>query len=790
MNYQTTVVLLVSLLVVGAYFVFIETGIDTATEYSPGLASHDSSQDQALFDGDEEILVDAVTEITLHRNGDTSVVLTKDGQDWFQTQPVRFPLSQWSVQRIIESVAGLRFSQRLAPGTPGQDGSPTLEDVSLASPKAQITLRWGTDESQQRTIMLGRKAVGGRGYIKIGDEDKHFYVVNDAVHRYLLEEKPDQWRKKTIDAPTQGQASKVFLIRPDQTIDLIKTDGDWGFGSPHSGRVDADAVQSLLTALGSLSIDEFVADQPANLAIYGLDKPSTVLKISVPATTLSDQSLPEATGSDQATGESGSSDPLKAEGTQDSDHPRSDPSVLTVTIGSSVDLKKEAVFATWTQGDQPIQVVFTVAQSEVDKWDRSVADFRDSRVTLVKGDDVRELNIERPHHDPIKLLRGANGWLFADPSPGYEADDGAVSDLVDSITGWQAVSFEPDYVTPNQAQATIQLTAIGQAPDVVRVYPREGGEGFFAVRNNEAVGYVVPTEAVHSAFVPRILLRQRTVLDLSAESVNRITIERPDGTQYRFERAVEPEANSIESTNSSTATATTQAANQFEAWGLVGHDRFEVAAFNRLKALLFPLRANSWVVEDDPPSSAAAVTNPVDLYNVVLTTTDGREHTVRVDFDGAKAVLGDQSEWFEVGVDFLNLLDSEFRYRTVLPLKPEAIRAVTIQAGDKSMTIERGEGSQYEESSGRLLDQAATARLFDTLAGLRVQRFVEPLHLPTDAATTIEVTADDGQSYRLVLGHRPGHEQTATLGSQWFILNQETLEHLRAPLEADNDGQE
>ena len=77
---------------------------------------------------------------------------------------------------------------------------------------------------------------------------------------------------------------------------------------------------------------------------------------------------------------------------------------MTLLIGGPVDLKKENYFAAYSRDNLPVQVIFTVASRDVEALNVGVDDLRDSRVTIIKPADVRELSIEGPNRDPIKLL--------------------------------------------------------------------------------------------------------------------------------------------------------------------------------------------------------------------------------------------------------------------------------------------------------------------------------------------------------------------------------------------------
>src|SRR5690606_12920214 len=104
MNLKTTLVLVILLVVVGAFFWFVER------ESPPGdtpVAPTAPTAGKAVFDQDD-IPSDQVQSITIERNGKTVVFAKEDG-DWYQTKPLRFPLNNWSVDVVASELGRLVY---------------------------------------------------------------------------------------------------------------------------------------------------------------------------------------------------------------------------------------------------------------------------------------------------------------------------------------------------------------------------------------------------------------------------------------------------------------------------------------------------------------------------------------------------------------------------------------------------------------------------------------------------------------------------------------------------------
>ena len=553
MNPKTTNTLLILLLMVGAYFLVFEwQPIATRDKESVRIQSN-LDQGASLFSSGE-LPLESVDSIAIQR-GDRAIQLSKEGQGWLQSQPVRFGLDASSVRQVISDAAGLQYFQRFEPSV-GDDGEgPTLEQLSLASPEAIVTFGMGGTGSTQ-IIKLGRQVVGGQAYAMI-NADKHVYVVDDALHRTLFDQGVNQWRVRTLSAPTEGAAQQVVLSHSDHVITVRKADGHWSLHDPHSGRVDRHAVKELLSAIGQLHIQAFVADRPPDLAAYGLDQPLTTVSIGLPAAVFRGTTQP-------ATAPSPGGELQRS-------------AIKTLKIGAATDLKKEQFFATWASEREDGDVVFTVLAAEIEKFTQSADDLRDARMTPISADDVRQLTIHQSPAEPVEFVRMPDGWSFAPPGPGFEADSQTVVQWVEAVTTAIATGYDSNVRQLANPFATITLVASGHMePDVLRVYAMGEAPTYFVLRNSESVLYLVPKASLSKVLQPAVSLRQRTVLHVDSHTLSRVMIEHGQGPTYVFERTKSGDANlQVASTQPhGSMRGSSTAVN----WQLLGHERYEAQA--------------------------------------------------------------------------------------------------------------------------------------------------------------------------------------------------------------------
>ena len=753
MNFKTTILLVVLLLIVGAYFFYVERNQTTTVERETAKAEHSKEKGTPLF-ATEAPSAESVASFTIERPGQSAVEITKVGNEWFQTKPVRFALNNYSAKGVIDEVATLRQSESFKPG---DKDAPTLESVSLAPPLVTLTITPSDSKKKPQVLKLGRKSIGGFAYVAL-EGDPKIYVVSDNAHRQLLDGKLSDWRRKSLTGPTDGQAQSVTLTASGTRVEMVKAEGNWSFTGGHSGRVGVDALRSLLSQVKSTYITKFVTDEIKDPAAYGLDKPTLVLRSVVPPV----PPTPPAT-----------TQPGDKAGEKSAEKTSENPKAYTLTVGAPADLKKDDYFATYTEDDQPATVVFTLIRSEVEKLTKGADDLRDPRVTTLAAPDVRELSIDRPGQPAIKLLRGPTGWTFADGGPSFKADSGLVSDLVQLIVDAKATAYRADAKPDGEMKATITLGATGRSePDVLRVFAVPGASSgpkvepkLMVMRNQETTGYLIEAPKLSKVFEPANALRERLVLDLNRNLVSRIAVKRSGESagEFVFDRAIS--ADPVASSQPSAKPAQPPGP-----WKMKGQDKFDEPSVKALLDQVATLRTEKWLGTNTTyrPSAEAA--------NVTLTNVDGTQVTLSIEPESGNTIATGIDSIFVSPKTLLEALNAEFRDRTVLAVALSEIKSVEV-AG---LVVTRDEDGKFAGASGEKINQSAAGALFDTLAGLRVERYVgAAVGLPV---RTLKITTTDGKSRTLNLMGLGGQSRAASLDGRWFVLEESTLSKLKADL--------
>jgi uncharacterized protein DUF4340 len=107
-----------------------------------------------------------------------------------------------------------------------------------------------------------------------------------GAYLYFVESKrepgsQEKAKEKVFAALKDGKekVKEVTLVRPAETVQLVKGSEGWRMVAPQSVKADAAEVDGLLSSLESLEMDEVVSETPGDLAQYGLAQPKTTVTV-------------------------------------------------------------------------------------------------------------------------------------------------------------------------------------------------------------------------------------------------------------------------------------------------------------------------------------------------------------------------------------------------------------------------------------------------------------------------------------------------------------------------------
>jgi len=202
---------------------------------------------------------------------DKDLRLAQKGDTWSIEQPAAFAADGSTVRSFLSTLRSLR-----AVDFP-DDNPSDLALYGLDSPRLTITLYIGKDNAEKR-ILIGKENDKKEIFVQ-GSGRPTIYTVSEWVYRDLNKSLGD-FRDKTVLAFDRDKATAVDLHRQDGGhVRLVQgKDKKWSIEGG-DGKPLETAISQYVSDLHDLKGHEIIADSPADLAPFGLDRP--LLKITV-----------------------------------------------------------------------------------------------------------------------------------------------------------------------------------------------------------------------------------------------------------------------------------------------------------------------------------------------------------------------------------------------------------------------------------------------------------------------------------------------------------------------------
>ena len=191
--------------------------------------------------------------------------LTQKDDKWSIELPSAYAADGAAVRSFLSTLRSMR-------ATDFPDDQPS--DVSaygLDTPRLKITLHLGKDNAE-KTILVGKENDKKEIYVQRGGQPT-VYTVSDWVFRDLNKNAGD-FRDKTVLAFDREKVTAVELKRKDGSrTKLVRGANKQWQVEGVEGKPAETVIGQYVTDLHDLKGYEIAADQPANLAQFGLDQP-------------------------------------------------------------------------------------------------------------------------------------------------------------------------------------------------------------------------------------------------------------------------------------------------------------------------------------------------------------------------------------------------------------------------------------------------------------------------------------------------------------------------------------
>lgn len=409
MRWQTTAVLAVVLAALGAFFYMYEVRLAPDRDKAESVKGR-------IFTAE---LAD-VTEVVVERP-DTTLRARREGDGWQVLEPVKTRGDRNAIDDLVTTVTTAKSDREIEP-------SPTaaaLADFGLEKPAARVTL--ALKNGRRVGLTVGAKSPTG-AWVYVRETDKPAVLaVGEGVLRDSTRPVAD-FRDKTVVALGRGDVTGIEVATPDDTLVFAQADRKWRLVRPRPLPADGDVVRDFLEKAAAAKVKEFIADAPASLAPFALDRPTRVTF------------------------------------TAGGDKNRS----TTTLLFGRVDAGKKGVYV-MRQGEPTVMLIPEDVWTAVPK---TVATARDKTVVDFDRDRVAKVEVQSPK-GAVTLVRQDNRWKITAPEalPADQVEAGGLLFKLKDLKAQAFLSEDASGVSRYLAkpEVSVTITENGGTPKTVLV---------------------------------------------------------------------------------------------------------------------------------------------------------------------------------------------------------------------------------------------------------------------------------------------------------------------------------
>jgi hypothetical protein len=255
---STLIVLLLALIIGAAAYYFDWKRGQKGAEKAPADATKPAFTLQA----------DDISALTISYPADPKsqpIHFEKQNGVWQITQPLLTSADEASLQGIVQQLASVRVAQT-EPGTPDR-----LKVYGLETP--DVALDFQTKNGAKHSVRLGKKDFTGVSVYSTVDGAKDVDLLPESL--LVSADKPLQdLRDHSVLHFATLDVSSFDLKNSSGELAAAKDHDAWKFTKPSSAPGDADAINSLLTAVANGRMTTIASENPDSLAKYNLASPA------------------------------------------------------------------------------------------------------------------------------------------------------------------------------------------------------------------------------------------------------------------------------------------------------------------------------------------------------------------------------------------------------------------------------------------------------------------------------------------------------------------------------------
>ena len=424
-----------------------------------------------LFDSEN---VKAITFI----KEENSVELKRLGADeWQVTAPVNAKGDSPAISDFLSFLNNLTFTRVV------EESPKNFSTFGLDTPNLKVIL--SMNDGKTKGIRVGENhPMGNKVYLAQLNGER---VLTADITRDRLDQKVYDLRDKTILDFKTPQINKIELIRDKKTLTLKKNEHSWQLIEEETiAKGNESEITNLLNTIQTARIEQFVEEQPEQLASYGLNNSKLTVKLTT----------------------------LKA----------NEP--LTLFIGE----KSEHGFYAKTLSKKNI---FVINQSLFDALDnRQFVDFLNKSLVEFNDDDLSKVTLRMGDSrvDLIRDKKDLQKWTMVKPVD-MKANTATINSLLFDLKNTRIVKFiktnaeNSKMFGMEQPEKEISLTyKNGETWTLKLGGQTSNADHYFAQRSDEETVFTLQKSSIESIFRSLYDLKDRTVLEFDDDVAREIQI--------------------------------------------------------------------------------------------------------------------------------------------------------------------------------------------------------------------------------------------------------------------------
>jgi hypothetical protein len=206
--------------------------------------------------------------VVVTRGQRTATFAKVDGQ-WKMTAPISADAENFDLEDLVLTASRLRADELVA------EQPSDLKSVGLDPPDTEFKFFQGDQQVAQ--LLVSAKADDGRATVKSGAGTLVGKLDKGLSARLL-----NEYRKRSLWSNLDVVQVDSIIINAGiggTPLILTKDDAGWKVAGKPDQTVNVEAVSDFLSTLASLKAERFVADDKADLKLFGLDPPVRVVVV-------------------------------------------------------------------------------------------------------------------------------------------------------------------------------------------------------------------------------------------------------------------------------------------------------------------------------------------------------------------------------------------------------------------------------------------------------------------------------------------------------------------------------